>query len=139
MSSGVFTGQRAKEDNVAIQVLECPGECQTLSQGCRHKATITRPLHWWNYPVDTGNLNTTSAPEAFARVGKLSFIECRRGYGKSHHGSPPAVQLSLDLIRFRPGGSKPWIPVSLRALASVAGRGKDVAPLSLRVKVLRFE
>ena len=36
--------------------------------------------------------------------------------------------LSLDLIRFRPGGSKPWIPVSLRALASVAGRGKDVAP-----------
>ena len=50
MSSGVFTGQRAKDDNVAIQVLECPGECQTLSQGCRHRATITRPLHWWKLP-----------------------------------------------------------------------------------------
>ena len=33
----------------------------------------------------------------------------------------------MDLIWLRPGGSEPWIPVSLRALASVAGRGKDVA------------
>jgi len=92
-----------------------------------------------NRLVDTGNLSTTSAPEAFARVGKRSFIECRRGYGKSHHGSPPGVQLSLDLVRFRPGGSEPWIPVSLRALASVAGRGQGRGAVSLGAGDLPWE
>ena len=44
--------------------------------------------------------------------------------------------LSLDLIRFRPGGSKPWIPVSLRALASVAGRGQENGTVSLGDRAL---
>ena len=57
-----------------------------------------------NRLVDTGKRSTTSAPEAWARVGKLSFIGCRRGSGKSHHGNPPCVQLCLDPFPFRPAG-----------------------------------
>ena len=48
-----------------------------------------------NRLVDPGNLSTTSAPEAFARVDKLSFTECRRGYSKSHHWRPPGTNAVL--------------------------------------------
>ena len=60
-------------------------------------------------------------------MGKLSFVGCRRGLGKSHHGSPPCVQLSLDLFLFRPTGLKPWLLVPPGALASEVIEGMEVA------------
>ena len=69
-------------------------------------------------------------------MGKLSFTGCRRGNGKSHHGSQPGVQLSLDLLRFWPGRFEPWIPNFLGVLASVAGSGQRNGTLSLGARVL---
>lgn len=54
-------------------------------------------------------------------------------------GAPPGVQRSLDLVRFRPAGSEPWIPVSLRALVSVAGRGQGRGAVSLGAGDLPWE
>ena len=54
-----------------------------------------------NRLVDTGKRSTTAAPEAWARVGKLSFIGCRRGSGKSHHGAHRVF--SCAWINFRSG------------------------------------
>lgn len=75
MSSGVFMGQRAKDDNVAIQVLECPGECQTCPR-VQTQSVSPDLCTGGNHLVDTGNLSKTSAPEAFARWAN-SFTECR--------------------------------------------------------------
>ena len=44
------------------------------------------------------------------------------------------VQLSLYLFWFRPGRFDTWVAVSLGALASVAGRGKEVAPFYWRTE-----
>ena len=81
---------------------------------------------WWKSPG--GHRKPNTAPEAYARVGKLSFVGCRRGRGKSHHGSSPCVQLSLDLFR---SGPQDWSPGSrylwaLWHLWSV--EGTEVAP-----------
>ena len=89
---------------------------------------------WWKSPG--GHRKPNTAPEACARVGKLSFVGCRRGLGKSHHGSPPGVQLSLDLFRFRPTGLEPWFLVFLGDLASVVGRGHGSGTVSLGSGVL---
>ena len=62
-----------------------------------------------NRLVDTGKRSTTSAPEAWARVGKLSFIGCRRGSGKSHHGAHRVF--SCPCISFR-SGPQDWSPGS---------------------------
>ena len=78
---------------------------------------------WWKSPG--GHRKPNIAPEAYARVGKLSFVGCRRGRGKSH---PRTVQLSLDLFR---SGPQDWSPGSrylwaLWHLWSV--EGTEVAP-----------
>ena len=62
-----------------------------------------------NRLLNTGKRSTTSAPEAWARVGKLSFIGCRRGSGKSHHGAHRVF--SCPWIYFR-SGPQDWSPGS---------------------------
>ena len=54
-----------------------------------------------NRLVHTGKRSKTAAPEAWARVGKLSFIGCRRGSGRSHHGAQRVF--SCPWINFRSG------------------------------------
>ena len=62
-----------------------------------------------NRLVDTGKRSTTSAPEAWARVGKLSFIGCRRGSGKSHHGAHRVFSCPWNSYR---SGPQDWSPGS---------------------------
>ena len=92
---------------------------------------------WWKSPG--GHRKPNTAPEAYARVGKLSFVGCRRGRGKSHHGSPaptpppttlPPGVFGCPWIYFR-SGPQYWSPGSwylwgLWHLWSV--EGTEVAP-----------
>ena len=76
--------------------------------------------------VDTGDLST--APQAYARVGKLSLVGCRRGSGKSHHGSPPVFSCPWIYVGSSPQdwSPGPWYLWGLWHLWSV--EGTEMAP-----------
>ena len=84
--------------------------------------------------MDAGNRSTTSAPEAFAWVGKLSFVGCRRRNGKSHQWEPTGClavlgSISVQTRKLRALGSP-------GALASAAGRGQENGTVSLGDRTL---